>query len=79
MTPRSEEDAEDEGSDRPAKRQKTEHDPVDLLALPSGAPTETRRRWYCDVEGCDKTEESRFPGYTAKSTVTKHKNRNHRA
>ena len=61
-------------SSRPRKKQKTTHD---SLALPAGAPTDTRKRFWCDISGCEKSQARDFKGYTASDTVRKHKNACH--
>ena len=66
---------ETEASDRPAKRQKVTDDP---LALPEGAPTDTRRRFFCKVVGCNKSKASGFKGYTRSGTARDHTKRCHK-
>jgi len=64
-------------SDRPTKRQKVTKETLESLALPEGAPTDTRQRYWCDVPGCAKSQASGSEGYTAKATVAKHKRAKH--
>ena len=49
----------------------------DPLALPVGAPTDTRERHWCDVTGCRCSKARGHKGYTTTGTLIGHKRKHH--